>query len=133
MRSAECHGEYRSANDPARQFRTPHSTLRTWGGALIDLSGKRAFVTGGGRGIGRATVVMLARAGCRVAVGYRSRGKDAAETVRAVEGGGGRGEAVAIGGGMGGAGAARAAGPPAEAAPGRVVAPDREIGELSPA
>jgi 3-oxoacyl-[acyl-carrier protein] reductase len=64
---------------------------------VIDLSGKRAFVTGGGRGIGRATALLLARAGCRVAVGYRSRRDDAEQTVRAVE----RGGAVAIGGDLG--------------------------------
>jgi 3-oxoacyl-[acyl-carrier protein] reductase len=40
---------------------------------MIDLAGKRAFVTGGGRGIGQATAVLLARAGATVAVGYRSR------------------------------------------------------------
>lgn len=40
---------------------------------MIDLAGKRAFVTGGGRGIGRATAVLLARAGARVVIGYRAR------------------------------------------------------------
>lgn len=45
---------------------------------MIDLAGKRAFVTGGGRGIGGATARLLARAGAKVAVGYRSR-KPAAE------------------------------------------------------
>ena len=77
-----------------------------WGWAVIDLSGKRAFVTGGGRGIGRATAVLLARAGCGVAVGYRSRRSDAEATVRAVENGGGRGRAVAIGGDLGDSAAA---------------------------
>jgi 3-oxoacyl-[acyl-carrier protein] reductase len=51
---------------------------------VIDLSGKRAFVTGGGRGIGRATAVLLGRAGASVAIGYRSRRADAEETLEAV-------------------------------------------------
>ena len=53
---------------------------------MIALNGKRAFVTGGGRGIGRATAVLLARAGAAVAVGYRSRKADADETIRAMAG-----------------------------------------------
>jgi 3-oxoacyl-[acyl-carrier protein] reductase len=76
---------------------------------MIDLSGKRAFVTGGGRGIGRATALLLARAGCRVAVGYRSRREDAEETVQAVEGGKGRQRAVAIAGDLGDPAAAQRA------------------------
>ncbi len=62
---------------------------------MIDLSGKRAFVTGGGRGIGRATAVMLARAGASVAVGYRSRKADAEETVAVVRRLGGKAFSVA--------------------------------------
>ena len=58
---------------------------------MIDLSGKRAFVTGGSRGIGRATALLLARAGCQVAVGYRNRRAEADETVKALAG---RGAAV---------------------------------------
>src|SRR5213083_1128100 len=55
------------------------------GGAVIDLSGKRAFVTGGGRGIGRATALLLAQAGAGVAVGYRSRRAEADETLAGVK------------------------------------------------
>ena len=63
---------------------------------MISLAGKRAFVTGGGRGIGRATALLLARAEASVAVGYRERKRDAEETVRAVEGGHGRSRVVAV-------------------------------------
>ena len=51
---------------------------------MISLAGKRAFVTGGGRGIGRATALLLAQAGASVAVGYRERNKEAAETTAGV-------------------------------------------------
>src|SRR5881296_2593624 len=77
MRSAECGmrnwqgGSFGPRQFPAYSaFRIPHAAL---GGAVIDLSGKRAFVTGGGRGIGRATALLLARAGAKVAIGYRAR------------------------------------------------------------
>jgi 3-oxoacyl-[acyl-carrier protein] reductase len=46
----------------------------------IDLSGKRALVTGGSRGVGRAVALMLGRAGADVGISYYSR-KDAAEEV----------------------------------------------------
>jgi len=50
---------------------------------MIDLKGKNALVTGGSRGVGRATAVMLAQAGASVGIGYRSRQQDAAEVVDA--------------------------------------------------
>lgn len=47
---------------------------------LIDLSGRVALVTGGSRGIGAATAIMLAEAGAGVALTYRTR-KGEAEQV----------------------------------------------------
>ncbi|MBT8398068.1 MAG: SDR family oxidoreductase [Gemmatimonadetes bacterium] len=49
---------------------------------LIDLRGKTAVVTGGSRGIGRACAVLLAEAGASVGIGYRSRAREAEDTVR---------------------------------------------------
>jgi len=52
---------------------------------MSDLSGKIALVTGGSRGIGRASAVALARAGCDVAVNYLRAAAEAAEAVREIE------------------------------------------------
>jgi len=61
---------------------------------VIDLSGRRAFVTGGSRGIGRATALLLARAGASVAIGYATRRDDADATVAEIRAAGGQAEAV---------------------------------------
>lgn len=44
---------------------------------MIDLSGRVALVTGGSRGIGAATAIMLAEHGCNVAITYMSSRKKA--------------------------------------------------------
>ena len=44
---------------------------------MIALKGKRALVTGGSRGIGAATALLLAECGADVGVGYRARREDA--------------------------------------------------------
>jgi 3-oxoacyl-[acyl-carrier protein] reductase len=49
---------------------------------MISLRGKRALVTGGSRGIGAATALLLAECGADVGIGYRQRTDDAAEVVR---------------------------------------------------
>ena len=52
---------------------------------LIDLGGRTAVVTGGSRGVGRATARLLARAGADVGIGYRSREAAALEVVRELD------------------------------------------------
>ncbi len=51
----------------------------------LSLAGKTALVSGGGRGIGRATSLLFGRLGARVAVHYHADEKSARETVEALD------------------------------------------------
>src|SRR4051812_24544521 len=56
-------------------------------GCMIELNlrGKKALVTGGSRGVGRATALMLAEAGAQVGVSYFNRHDDARTLVSEIE------------------------------------------------
>lgn len=56
----------------------------------MDLSGKTAIVTGGGRDIGRACVMRLAKAGANVAINYHKSSEGAESAVKEIEAAGGR-------------------------------------------
>jgi 3-oxoacyl-[acyl-carrier protein] reductase len=62
---------------------------------MIDLSRQAALVTGGSRGIGRATALLLARSGADVALTYHTRDSDAEATIREIEALGRRAYALA--------------------------------------
>lgn len=51
---------------------------------MISVAGRAALVTGGSRGIGRATALLLARAGADVGVTFHSRVADAEQVAREV-------------------------------------------------
>ena len=61
---------------------------------MLSLAGKNALVTGGSRGIGRATCALFARLGARVAVAYATNEAAARQAVEEIEAAGSR--AVAL-------------------------------------
>ena len=62
---------------------------------IIDLKGKRAVVTGGSRGIGRATSILLARAGADVGIAYRVNEREGSAALAELKRAGARAWAVA--------------------------------------
>lgn len=60
----------------------------------FSLKGRRALVTGGSRGIGRAAALLLADCGADVCIGYRSRGDAAKQVVGLLKERGVRGASV---------------------------------------
>lgn len=58
----------------------------------MELEGKIALVTGGSRGIGRATAVRLAESGAYIYINYVQNETAAAETLNIIQNGGGDGE-----------------------------------------
>lgn len=69
----------------------PRSEMGEYAGSG-KLEGRRALITGGDSGIGRATAIAFAKEGAEVAIAYLSEDSDAAETIKLVESAGGRGK-----------------------------------------
>ncbi|WP_338664879.1 SDR family oxidoreductase [Pararoseomonas sp. SCSIO 73927] len=72
----------------------PRSAMEDWKGSG-KLEGRKALVTGGDSGIGRAVAVGFAKEGADVVILYKDEHGDAAETKRLVEAAGRRCEAIA--------------------------------------
>src|SRR5688572_28106880 len=74
---------FTSASSTRSASRSKRSSRRDPGEVgVINLLGKRALVTGGSRGIGAATALLLADCGADVGIGYRWRRTEAADVVQ---------------------------------------------------
>jgi len=71
------------------KFRIYFIKGRLFGPFVLEAKMDLALVTGGSRGIGRATALLLAQAGYRVAINYRQRAAEAASVVAEIEAQGG--------------------------------------------
>ena len=72
----------------------PQSSMENWR-ASGKLEGKKALVTGGDSGIGRAVAIGFAKEGADVVILYKDEHEDAAETKRLIEAAGRRCESIA--------------------------------------
>jgi 3-oxoacyl-[acyl-carrier protein] reductase len=52
---------------------------------MIDLKGKVALITGASRGIGKASAILMAQAGCDLAINYCNNEKDAEKVAKSTE------------------------------------------------
>ncbi len=73
----------------AEMAQLPHDGMRDYVGRGL-LEGKRALITGGDSGIGRAVAVAFAKEGADVAIGYLEEDDDAQHTASLIEQAGGR-------------------------------------------
>lgn len=73
----------------------PRDSMRDYVGRGL-LQGRRALITGGDSGIGRAVAVVFAKEGADVAIAYLSEDDDARRTVELVEAEGRRGVAYRV-------------------------------------
>lgn len=76
--------QYRQPGIEAAMTPRPQAEDKTYRGSG-KLKGKVAFISGGGSGIGRAVVILFAKEGADVAIGYLEEKQDAQETCREVE------------------------------------------------
>jgi NAD(P)-dependent dehydrogenase (short-subunit alcohol dehydrogenase family) len=72
-------------NRPGKEFKMDPMPESLPGPAFQKLSGKKALITGGDSGIGKAVALLYAMHGADVAISYLNEDKDAADTAEIIE------------------------------------------------